>query len=172
MCRAGIILLISQSGNIMLTSFTPQPAAGPATIDLFAMTPTRRSAAPSKVRLATSLAPEATRIRDIASRFLVAHLLLNNARGQKVTLAELGEELAALIPERTSRGKVTPLDASTIHRVETAKQEPDSAVVEAMALVCQRAGVDIDPGWLLFGDATRAPRPMSDLIEVAHLLRP
>jgi hypothetical protein len=129
--------------------------------------PSRRTAP----RRPTPIAPEDERLRDSGARWLVAHLLLNNARGSKVTLETLGSELAALIPERVVGTKVKRLDESILSRIENGRQGADDAQCRAMAILCQRAGVDIDPGWLMFGDDTKAPAPKSPLVASALLLR-
>lgn len=106
------------------------------------------------------------RLRELATRWLVAHLLLNNAIGRRMPLEELGAEIAR------EEHRATPYDQSTIHRIETAKQEPSADQVLAFCAVLARHGVTIDPGWLHYGDATKAPAPKTPLLAAKDLLRP
>ena len=111
-------------------------------------------------------ASEALRLRELATRWLVAHLLLNNARGRRVTLEEIGEEMAR------EEGRASAYDQSTVHRLETGKTEPDGRQILSFCAVLRRGGVTVDPGWLHYGAASSAPAPETPLVDTAHLLRP
>lgn len=112
------------------------------------------------------IANEAIRLRELAARWLVAMLLVNNAVGRKVSLSEIGAAMARI------EGRSTPYDASSVHRLSTGKQEPTSAQVLSFSLYCAENGVAIDAGWLHYGEATKAPAPKTPLLDAAAFLRP
>ena len=99
------------------------------------------------------IAPDAQRLKEFAARWFAAHLMLNARRRERVTLVSLGREIADV------RGLDEPRSQSSMHRIEAAQQWPDPGDVEAFCLICQAEGLPIDPGWMMFGNASNAERP-------------
>ena len=51
-------------------------------------------------------------------------------------------------------GREQPISGATISRWESNDATPDLATLEALAVVCR-----VDPGWLAFGERSKAPAP-------------
>lgn len=77
---------------------------------------------------------------------LAARLQLDHAMARRVR----GPEFARLVRDALGRETLT---ASTVQRWEEGS-EPDLATIAAIASVC-----GVDPGWLAFGAASKAPPP-------------
>lgn len=90
---------------------------------------------------------------SMGERIFAAHLLVEGAAGHRVTLAELGE-LVGLEMGRKA------FSASSVREWQSGQSVPDTRVLSALARVCRRAGVDVDPGWLAFGSESYAPPPV------------
>lgn len=129
------------------------------------MSPAASTSPPSRTGARERPIPsQALWLKELGSRWLVAHLMLNNARGRKVPLEELGKELADEL------GELDPIPITTMHRSARGKREPSGREIEAFCRILRRAGVDIDPGWLSHGAESRAPEPTGPLLAAAPLL--
>lgn len=83
----------------------------------------------------------------LAERMELAHLHLRaQLGGRKVPYAELAERVSAAHGERTfTAGQVSEYQKTV---------EPPRDVIAAYAIAC-----DVDPGWLAFGELSKAPAP-------------
>lgn len=90
---------------------------------------------------------------DIAQRFFDAQTKRERELGRRITLVEIGAEVAALL------GREEAFDAGVVRKWLRGVNEPDFATMRAIARV-----LNADPGVLAFGDedqplpADRAPR--------------
>jgi len=84
----------------------------------------------------------------LAERILMARMELSAAMGDKVSQETLGMIAAHYL--RRDR----PITGATVSRWEAGEAVPDLETVKAVAVAC-----GVDPGWLAFGRASRAPSP-------------
>lgn len=87
----------------------------------------------------------------LGRRILRARLELSVRGTQKVTQERLGQ----LVAEHTERAQ--RITGATVSRWESGESTPDIQTLEAIAVVCS-----VDPGWLAFGEKSRAPSPTAD----------
>jgi hypothetical protein len=85
--------------------------------------------------------------KEVARRFVVAHIYLMSQIGVRVTLAELAERVTKAHGSR----RFTPSQISEYQKAVVA-QPPDVVWAYAKATLT-------DPGWLYFGEDTAAPAP-------------
>ncbi len=83
----------------------------------------------------------------LADRLFLARNLLERRLGRKVTHRKLGE----VIGQRLHRA---PFSAATVSQWMSGKQPLSLSAALALAKLC-----GVDPGWLAFGAASRAPGP-------------
>lgn len=95
----------------------------------------------------------------VALRWGQCHLLLNRAAGAKVSFAELGALLAHRMPWRKSA-----LDQAVTFRIESGERSARVEEIAALVVVLADFGIEVDPGWVAFGDESRAPAPDPDLL--------
>jgi hypothetical protein len=93
---------------------------------------------------------DASRVMGAAfgERMTLVHMLLSQIMDRHVTHAELGELLAE------AEGKDTPYSASTVSRWESGTHPSEPATILA---ICSLVKGKVDPGWLSYGDASKAP---------------
>lgn len=84
----------------------------------------------------------------LANRIFLAHLELSYNLGRRVSLAELGQLVAARM------GRSTPFSAAAVSRWQTGAQVPGLDVIQAIGAVS-----GVDPGWLSHGERSAAPAP-------------
>lgn len=85
----------------------------------------------------------------LAARMFAAKNHLERLRHRDVTLAELGE----LVAQQLGRQKA--FDPSVVARWIKGRQDPDTR--DAWLALAET--LQVDPGWLAFGDASSAPAP-------------
>jgi hypothetical protein len=100
----------------------------------------------------------------LALRWGQCHMLLNRAKGERVSFAELGALLARRMPWRK-----TPLDQAITFRLESGERSARVEEIAAMVTVLRDHGIMVDPGWLAFGDESRAPAPDPEALLSARL---
>lgn len=100
---------------------------------------------------------------SLGQRILTARLELSASLRRYVSQDAFGELVGAETPEGT------PFRGATVSRWEAGLQEPTITTCLAIARACRRAGVDVDPGWLMGGRESEAlaPRP-----RIAEQMRP
>ena len=84
----------------------------------------------------------------LVDRLFIARNLLERQLGRKVTHRRLGEVVA----QRLQRA---PFSAATVSQWMSGKQALSLSAALALAKLC-----GVDPGWLAFGEASRAPPPL------------
>jgi transcriptional regulator with XRE-family HTH domain len=83
----------------------------------------------------------------LLERLFIARNLLERRLGRKVTHSNLGEAVAQQL-------RRAPFSAATVSQWLSGKQALNFSVTLALAKLCR-----VDPGWLAFGEESRAPAP-------------
>ena len=83
----------------------------------------------------------------LLERLFIARNLLERRLGRKVTHSDLGEAIARQL-------RRAPFSAATVSQWLSGKQALSLQVTLALAKLC-----GVDPGWLAFGEESRAPAP-------------
>lgn len=90
--------------------------------------------------------------QTMGQRVFAVHLLIEGALGERVTLADLGVLVGKAMGRRA-------FSATSVRDWEVDVSRPDDHVVRALVAVAAGLGVEVDPGWLMFGEESRAPEP-------------
>jgi len=90
----------------------------------------------------------------LGGRILAARMELSATRGEKISQETLG----AIAAHYLKRDR--PITGATVSRWEAGETVPDLETVRAIAVTC-----GVDPGWLAFGSASKAPGPRDRLTD-------
>lgn len=134
--------------------------------------PAKKTLPTTRAKTATKPSPRRPPIelseseRGCALRWQVAHLLLNDAVGERVTFEDLGKMLAQFLPK--GRGAY---HKAIVYRMESGERSIHLDDILALCDLCRKHGLEIDPGWLAFGDRSAAPEPMTSLVSRSRRVR-
>ena len=108
-----------------------------------------------------------TRVLGVAfgARMLYAHMAYAQQLDRHVSLAEFGEAVAHAEARLTGE-KITPYSASSVSRWEGGTEPSRGATILA---VCSLLKGKVDPGWLHYGEASKAPTPPEQVLTLADI---
>lgn len=131
------------------------------------------NAPPAKGRKTTTSGTAKAKVPKISNaekqaslRFQIVRLMLGNMIGRTVTFEELGVWMGKANPARG-----VAYDKSTISRTAVGERGLSIDDVLAICAVCRSHHIEIDPGWLAFGDQSAAPEPLTGLTSSARPAR-